>query len=68
MDEGTLPKKDARRPRGRPALAKDDQTVPITIRLTAGQREKLGRLGGAPWVRKKIDQAKEPDEPVSQRP
>lgn len=67
MATDTPQKAEARR-RGRPALDAEQQTVPITIRLTAGQRSKLERLGGAPWVRKKIDQAKEPDEPASQRP
>jgi len=30
--------------------------------MTEGQRDKLQLLGGAPWVRKKIDQAKLPKE------
>lgn len=33
--------------------------VPVTIKLQPAQRDKLQRLGGAPWVRKKIDRAKE---------
>lgn len=33
----------------------------VSIKMTDEQKEKLARLGGAPWVRKKIDQAKEPD-------
>lgn len=33
--------------------------VPFTMKLEPTQKEKLQRLGGAPWVRKKIDQAKE---------
>jgi len=37
-------------------------TVPVQIRLTAAQRDKLGKLGGAPWVREKIDKAKLPKE------
>lgn len=45
---------------GRPALAEGNETVPITLRLTAAQREKLAKLGGPPWVREKIDKAKEP--------
>jgi len=48
------------RRRGRPALDVGLETVPITVRLTLPQREKLQRLGGAPWVREKIDKAKEP--------
>ena len=35
--------------------------VPVTVKMQPAQREKLQRLGGAPWVRKKIDQAKEPE-------
>lgn len=50
--------------RGRPALAADEQTVPITVRLTRPQREKLDRLGGeaggAQWIRDRIDKAKDP--------
>lgn len=33
--------------------------VPVSIKMRPAQRDKLQRLGGAPWVRKKIDQAKE---------
>jgi len=29
--------------------------------MTEAQREKLARLGGAEWVRGKIDRAKEPN-------
>lgn len=32
----------------------------VSLRMTVGQREKLGRLGGAPWVRDRIDKAHEP--------
>lgn len=58
----------AGRGQGRKPLKEGLETVGLTIRMTTEQRSKLQRLGGAPWVRKKIDQAKEPDEPVSQRP
>ncbi len=37
----------------------DEAMVPVTIKMEPAQRDKLKRLGGAPWVRKKIDQAKE---------
>lgn len=47
--------------RGRPAIQSGEETVPITVRLTAPQRDKLQRLGGAPWVRSKIDKAREPE-------
>lgn len=36
------------------------ETIPVAIRLSTEQRDKLERLGGAPWVRSKIDKAKEP--------
>ncbi len=32
--------------------------VPVTLKMTEPQKEKLKRLGGAPWVREKIDKAK----------
>lgn len=32
----------------------------VTIKMSAAQKEKLARLGGPPWVRDKIDKAKEP--------
>ena len=35
---------------------------PVTVKMTDRQREKLGRLGGALWVRERIDKAKEPKE------
>jgi len=33
---------------------------PVSIKMTNAQRDKLKKLGGAPWVREKIDKAKEP--------
>lgn len=53
------PKPPARR--GRPALSEGDPTVPVTIRMTEPQRDKLKRLGGPVWVRDRIDKAKEPN-------
>lgn len=44
---------------GRRPLPAGDAMEPVTIKMRPAQREKLTRLGGAPWVRKKIDQAKE---------
>lgn len=38
--------------------------VPVAIKMQPAQREKLarlgGKLGGAAWVRERIDKAKEP--------
>lgn len=45
------------RNQGRKPIQEGQATVSMTIRLTAGQREKLHRLGGAAWVRDKIDKA-----------
>lgn len=46
--------------RGRPLLPEDEVMAPVTIYLKPSQRVKLQRLGGAAWVRQKIDGAKEP--------
>ncbi|RYF61684.1 MAG: hypothetical protein EOO27_00995 [Comamonadaceae bacterium] len=45
---------------GRKPLAEGQKTVPVMVKMTEPQREKLQRLGGAPWVRERIDKAKEP--------
>ena len=47
---------------GRPSIDPGEDTQPISVRLTAAQREKLTKLGGPPWVREKIDKAKLPKE------
>lgn len=50
------------RARGRPALQHGEDTVPVTIRMTNPQKDKLQRLGGPTWVRTRIDKAREPGE------
>jgi hypothetical protein len=45
---------------GRKPLDPTEPTMPVQVRLTASQREKLKRLGGPAWIRCKIDKAKEP--------
>lgn len=50
------------RGQGRKPLDEGSRTVTFPVKMTEQQREKLARLGGAPWVRKKIDNAKEPNE------
>jgi len=50
------------RSQGRKPLATGQQSVGVTIRMTEAQREKLKRLGGAKWVRDRIDKAKEPND------
>ena len=36
--------------------------VPVMVKMKPAQKEKLKLLGGAPWVREKIDKAKLRDE------
>ena len=33
----------------------------VSLRMTQAQRDKLARLGGADWVRQRIERAKEPN-------
>jgi hypothetical protein len=49
------------RGQGRKPVKQGEETVTISLRVTVAQREKLARLGGAEWVRGKIDRAKEPN-------
>lgn len=44
-----------------------EETVTVSLRMTQAQREKLERLGGAKWVRDRIDRAKEPNNPANSR-
>ena len=50
------------RGQGRKALPDDEVLKPVTVKLNERQKDKLQRLGGGPWVREKIDRAKEPKE------
>ena len=52
----------ARAGSGRKRLAAGVATVPVMIKMTEPQKEKLQQLGGAPWVRARIDKAKVPKE------
>jgi len=47
---------------GRPPIENGEETVPVSIRMTIPQREKLAKLGGPAWVRERIDKAKLPKE------
>jgi hypothetical protein len=49
------------RGQGRKPKLVSEAMKPVTVKMTDEQKEKLARLGGAPWVRKKIDQAREPE-------
>ena len=49
----------AKKTRGRPALPPEQrQTERAEVRMTKAQREKLDKLGGAAWLRDRIDKAK----------
>ena len=50
------------RGQGRKPLKEGETSVIVPIRMTAGQKEKLAKLGGPQWIRDRIDKAKEPTE------
>lgn len=52
------------RGQGRKPLSEGEALQPVSIKMSAQQREKLMRLGGAPWVRARIDKAREPESAV----
>lgn len=56
------------RGQGRPPVKVGEETVTVSLRMTKAQREKLERLGGAKWVRDRIDRAKEPNAEVKGAP
>lgn len=47
--------------RGRPKKMVGEQTL-LHVRLTQEHRDKLDRLGGADWLRSKLDEAQDPGE------
>ena len=49
------------RGQGRKPVKQGEETVTVSLRMTPEKRAKLARLGGAEWVRGKIDRAKEPN-------
>ena len=51
------------RGQGRKPVKQGEETVTLSLRVTVAQREKLAQLGGAEWVRQKIDRAKETSTP-----
>lgn len=52
----------AGRGQGRKPVKTGEETVTVSLRMTPSQREKLVHLGGAGWVRDRIDEAPEPTE------
>ena len=47
------------RGQGRKPVKEGEVTVTMCLRMTQGQRDKLARLGGAEWVRQRVDKARE---------
>lgn len=46
----------AGRGQGRKRIKDEEPSVMITLRVTPSQRQKVKALGGAKWIRAKIDQ------------
>ncbi len=65
MGKEVVKRGGAGRGQGRKPVKQGEETVTLSLRVTVAQREKLARLGGAEWVRGKIDRAKEPNAEVS---
>jgi hypothetical protein len=61
MENKSTGRGGAGRGQGRKPLPDGETMVIVPIRLRPAQREKLKRLGSGEWVRKKIDQEKEPE-------
>ena len=59
MENKLVGRGGAGRGQGRKPKPEDEAMVQVNIMLLPPQKEKLKRLGGAPWVREKIDKAKE---------
>ena len=47
------------RGQGRKPVKVGEEPVTVSLRMTVSQRDKLARLGGAEWVRQRIDKARE---------
>ena len=58
MEDTKRPPND--RGQGRKPIKAGEETVTVSLRMTPTQRDKLARLGGAAWMRERIDKAKEP--------
>jgi len=59
---------DANRKMGRPTINPDGESMtPRQVRMDDARREKCRRLGGAGWIRDRIDEASDPAEPRKRR-
>lgn len=48
-----------KRKRGQKPIKAGEDSVTVSLRMAVEQKEKLHRLGGAKWVRARIERAKE---------
>lgn len=64
----TAPGRGGWRGGGRPKAAPDELLVPVSMRFTTAQREKLAALGGVAWIRDKIDKTKPEKAPPAPEP
>ena len=53
------------RGQGRKPIKNGQETVTVSLRMTESQRDKVALLGGAEWVRQRIDKAKAPNADVT---
>ena len=58
----------AGRGQGRKPIKNGQETVTVSLRMTESQRDKVALLGGAEWVRQRIDKAKAPNVEGNRRP
>ncbi len=56
------------RGQGRKPIKNGQETVTVSLRMTESQRDKVALLGGAEWVRQRIDKAKAPNAEVTGGP
>lgn len=54
------PRPPSDRGQGRKPIKEGEETVVVGVRMLKSQRQKLTDLGGAAWVRERIDRAKAP--------
>ena len=59
MTDATAKRGGPGRGQGRKPVKQGEETVTVSLRMTPEQRAKLSRLGGAEWVRTRIDKARE---------
>ena len=60
MKQGDNPKRGGQnRNQGRKPLSDSERTVTWCAKVTESQRDKVKRIGGGAWLRRKIDEEKE---------